>query len=155
MFEIQTIDTLPSGDAQQLLVDRAAITDVTIRYCWALDTKDWAVLDTVFTEDANGDLLEDVVGRVAIKKRVETALSRMDETQHLISNHQIVVRGDTATCRCYLQAQHVRKAAHGGPNFIIAGRYEDELKRTPEGWRISFRRLVVMWTDGNPAVSRG
>jgi hypothetical protein len=155
MFEIQTIDTLPSGDAQQLLVDRAAITDVTIRYCWALDTKDWAVLDTVFTEDANGDLLEDVVGRVAIKKRVETALSRMDETQHLISNHQIVVQGDTATCRCYLQAQHVRKAAHGGPNFIIAGRYEDELKRTPEGWRISFRRLVVMWTDGNPAVSRG
>jgi hypothetical protein len=155
MFEIQTIDTLPSGDAQQLLVDRAAITDVTIRYCWALDTKDWAVLDTVFTEDANGDLLEDVVGRVAIKKRVETALSHMDETQHLISNHQIVVQGDTATCRCYLQAQHVRKAAHGGPNFIIAGRYEDELKRTPEGWRISFRRLVVMWTDGNPAVSRG
>jgi hypothetical protein len=155
MFEIQTIDTLPSGDAQQLLVDRAAITDVTIRYCWALDTKDWAVLDSVFTEDANGDLLEDVVGRVAIKKRVETALSHMDETQHLISNHQIVVQGDTATCRCYLQAQHVRKAAHGGPNFIIAGRYEDELKRTPEGWRISFRRLVVMWTDGNPAVSRG
>ena len=155
MFEIQTIDTLPSSDAQQLLVDRAAITDVTIRYCWALDTKDWAVLDTVFTEDANGDLLEDVVGRVAIKKRVETALSRMDETQHLISNHQIVVRGDTATCRCYLQAQHVRKAAHGGPNFIIAGRYEDELKRTADGWRITFRRLVVMWTDGNPGVSRG
>jgi hypothetical protein len=155
MFEIQTIDILPSSDAHQLLVDRAAITDVTIRYCWALDTKDWAVLDSVFTEDANGDLLEDVVGRVAIKKRVETALSHMDETQHLISNHQIVVQGDTATCRCYLQAQHVRKAAHGGPNFIIAGRYEDELKRTPEGWRISFRRLVVMWTDGNPAVSRG
>ena len=155
MFEIQTIDTSPSSDAHQLLVDRAAITDVTIRYCWALDTKDWAVLDSVFTEDADGDLLEDVVGRVAIKKRVETALSHMDETQHLISNHQIVVQGDTATCRCYLQAQHVRKAAHGGPNFIIAGRYEDELKRTPEGWRISFRRLVVMWTDGNPAVSRG
>jgi hypothetical protein len=87
MFEIQSIDTLPSSDAHQLLVDRAAITDVTIRYCWALDTKDWAVLDSVFTEDANGDLLEDVVGRVAIKKRVETALSRMDETQHLISNH--------------------------------------------------------------------
>jgi hypothetical protein len=79
----------------------------------------------------------------------------MDETLHLISNHQIVVRGDTATCRWYLQAQLVRKAAHGGPNFIIAGRYEDELKRTADGWRITFRRLVVMWTDGNPAVSRG
>ena len=155
MFEIQTIDTLPSAEAHQLLIDRAAIIDVTNRYCWALDAKDWAVLDTVFAEDANGDLLEDVVGRTAIKKRVETALSRMDETQHLISNHQINVQGDTATSRCYLQAQHVRKAAHGGTNFIIAGRYEDELKRTPDGWRISFRRLVVMWTDGNPAVSRG
>jgi hypothetical protein len=154
MFEIQTIDTLPSSDAHQLLVDRAAITDVTIRYCWALDTKDWPVLDTVFTVDANADLTVDLVGREQILQRIKNALTPMDDTQHMVSNHQIVLNGDSATCRCYLQAQHVRKAAHGGPNFIIAGRYEDQLQRTPEGWRIVFRRLVVMWTEGNPAVGR-
>jgi len=42
----------------------------------------------------------------------------------------------------------VRVKDAGGDNFIIAGRYEDELLRTPDGWRISFRRLVVMWTQG-------
>jgi hypothetical protein len=49
----------------------------------------------------------------------------------------------------------VRKAAEGDPNFIIAGRYEDELARTPDGWRIVFRKLTVMWTSGNPGVARG
>ena len=55
-----------------------------------------------------------------------------------------------ATCT----AQHVRTAAEGTPNYIIAGRYEDEMVRTPDGWRISFRRLVVVWSDGNPDVVR-
>jgi hypothetical protein len=39
-------------------------------------------------------------------------------------------------------------------NYVIAGRYEDELVRTADGWRVSFRRLVVVWTDGNLAVVR-
>ena len=103
MFEIQTIDTLPSSDAHQLLVDRAAITDVTIRYCWALDTKDWAVLDSVFTEDANGDLLEDVVGRVAIKKRVEPlflAWTRRNTSFRIIrSTFKATLRHVVAICR--------------------------------------------------------
>lgn len=154
MFGPQAIEGHSLEETRQMLVDRAAIVDITHRYCWALDTKDWSVLDTVFTPDANADLTVDLVGREQILQRIKNALTPMDDSQHMVSNHQIVLNGDSATCRCYLQAQHVRKAAHGGPNFIIAGRYEDQLQRTSEGWRIVFRRLVVMWTEGNPAVGR-
>ena len=154
MFGPQVIEGHSPEKTMQMLVDRAAIVDITHRYCWALDTKDWPVLDTIFTVDASADLTVDLVGREQILQRIKNALTPMDDTQHIVSNHQIVLNGDSATCRCYLQAQHVRKAAHGGPNFIIAGRYEDQLQRTSEGWRIVFRRLVVMWTEGNPAVGR-
>jgi len=72
----------------------------------------------------------------------------------MVTNHDIDVDGDTATCRCYFQAQHVRRAAVDGPNFIIAGRYEDELVRTDHGWRIHRRVLTIMWREGNVAVVR-
>ena len=34
----------------------------------------------------------------------------------------------------------------------MAGVYDDELRRTADGWRIVHRTLTVTWTDGNPAV---
>jgi hypothetical protein len=134
--------------------DRLAITDLTIAYCWALDGRRWELLDDVFTADAAAELGEAVSGLPAIKARVSSALGMLDDSQHMVTNHQVEVEGDRATCRCYFQAQHVRKAAIGGPNLIIAGRYEDELVRTSAGWRIHHRVLTVMWRDGNLAVVR-
>lgn len=152
-FDHQNVEQ--AEDPGALLRDRAAIIDVTIRYAWALDTRSWDDLDDVFLPDATAYMTEDLVGRDAIKARVRRALEPLDLSQHIIANHQIVIRGDQASCRCYLQAQHVREAAGRSPNFIVAGRYEDQLVRTANGWRIAHRNLVIMWTDGNPAVARG
>jgi hypothetical protein len=134
--------------------DRVAITDLTIAYCWALDGRQWDLLDGVFTADASAELGEAVSGLPAIKARVSSALGMLDDSQHMVTNHDVHVEGDRATCRCYFQAQHVRKAAVAGPNFIIAGRYEDQLVRTSAGWRIHRRVLTVMWREGNLAVVR-
>lgn len=138
----------------KLLLDRQEIVNVTVAYTYALDTKNWAALDDVFLVDATAMLTEELNGREAIKERVRRALDHLDVSQHMISNHRIEISGDTATSCCYLQAQHVREAAPGSPNFIVAGRYEDQLVRTADGWRISHRTLVIMWTEGNPAVAR-
>lgn len=139
------------------LTDQQQIIDVTIAYCWALDTNRWDDLDEVFLPDATALLGgTDCQGRDAIKARIERALGPLDDSQHMISNHQVVVADDgaTATSRCYLQAQHVLKGTEGGPLWMVAGRYEDRFERADEGWRIRHRELVVMWTEGNPGVSR-
>ena len=39
------------GYSAQELADRAEIQDVIVRYGWAIDTKDWDLLDTCFTAD--------------------------------------------------------------------------------------------------------
>lgn len=144
-----------TGAAPGRDADEAAIVRLTHAYCWALDTGEWDALDDVFTRDATAHLGGDQRGIDEIKQRVSTALGPLDDSQHIVATHQIAIDGDRATSRCYLHAQHVRRDAVGGPHYVVAGRYEDELVRTDRGWRISDRRLVVMWTDGNLAVVRG
>lgn len=137
------------------LHDRMAIIELTHAYCWALDTHEWDDLRQVFLPDATAELGgSHLEGIEAIIARVALALTPLDDSQHMVSTHQIEVDGDRATCRCYLHAQHVRRAAPGGPNYVVAGRYEDELVRTSEGWRIARRSLIPMWTEGNQAVVR-
>lgn len=134
--------------------DRRAIIDLTIKYCWTIDSHEWETLREIFLPDATARLGDERNGIDSIIARIATALSPLDSSQHIISNHQIAVNGDTATSRCYLQAQHVRRAAQGGPNYIVAGRYQDLLVRTSEGWRIERRDLLVDWTEGNVNVVR-
>ena len=137
---------LPSDD----LADRQAIIDLTIAYAWALDTRRWDDLDDVFVPDATADLVRPLSGVAAIKDRVRAALEPLDASQHLVATHQVRVDGDEASCRCYLQAQHVV----ADECFMVGGRYEDRLVRTPAGWRIAHRTLVMMWTQGDPAIMR-
>jgi hypothetical protein len=133
--------------------DARAIIDATIEYCWALDERRFEGLRDVFTNDAVADFGAGTdQGIEAIIERVSTVLGQLDTSHHMISNHQVRLDGDLATCRCYLQAQHVRRGVDGGRNFIVAGRYDDEFVRTGKGWRIAQRRLTTTWTDGNRAV---
>lgn len=139
----------------QTLLDERAIINVTIAYCWAIDNRQWDVLrDQVFGPDATALLGSELSGIESIVARIDAALNVLDSSQHMVSNHQITIDGDTATARCYLQAQHVRKGAEGGPNYIVAGIYADTLVRTDRGWRIKRRDLNVLWTEGNTKVVR-
>lgn len=144
------------SDDLQALLDERDIVALAARYCRALDTKDWPLLSEVFVPDATAELgtASLLEGLDAITARIRSALGYLDDSQHLVGNHEVSVDGDTGTHRCYLQAQHIRKVADGSPNYMIAGRYEDRVRRTPDGWRIVHRTLTVMWTEGNLTVVR-
>ena len=142
--------------ALQQMLDERDITSVAVAYTWALDQHRWDDLRDVFAADATATLgnPDPLVGIDAIIGRIRAALEPLDDSQHLVGNHQVTIDGDTATHRCYLHAQHIRHVANGDPHYIVAGRYEDDLARVSDGWRIIHRNLHVMWTDGNPAVVR-
>lgn len=136
--------------------DERDIIGVAVRYCWALDERAFERLDDVFLPDATADLAAPrIEGRDAIAKRCSDALTPLDSSQHLVGSHQVSVDGNRATHRCYLHAQHTRYKVEGGENYVIGGRYEDDLVRTTEGWRIAHRTLTVIWTEGNRAVVSG
>lgn len=133
--------------------DRDDIIDLAIGYTWALDTKHLDGLRDIFTVDATS-MLHGVEcnGVDAIIARIGGSTLRLDTTQHLVGNHQVVVDGDTATHRCQLHSQHVRAGTPGGELFVVAGRYDDRLARTADGWRITHRVMTETWRSGNPDV---
>lgn len=144
-----------AADRLAALEDRQAIDDVLHRYAHALDARDWDLLRTCFTTDAVADYL-DLGG---VNEGVETivelcsgVLTGLDSSQHLIGSPLATVDGDTATASCYLQAQHVFAGAEGGDHYLVGGRYDDQLVRTPDGWRIRHRTLHATWSSGNPEV---
>lgn len=143
------------------LLDRQEIIDLTIRYATALDARDWALLRSCFVPDAVGryDTLGKLEGYVAthegydaIERLCQAALNPLDASQHLLTNHVVEIAGDEGTATLYFQAQHVRSSAHGGSNYIIAGRYQHRVVRTADGWKITHLHLSAIWNEGNPAV---
>jgi hypothetical protein len=38
---------------------------------------------------------------------------------------------------------------------VVAAEYLDNLVRTPDGWRIKYRILNTLWTEGNREVATG
>ena len=129
--------------------DHQAIMELTATYCWALDEKAFERLRGVFLPDATARLgSSSQSGIEEIIERVSTTLARFERSQHMVGTHLIEIDGDTATCRCYLQAQHIRPAGEEPPLLTVGGRYEDRLVRTADGWRIAHRTLVSMWRSG-------
>ena len=106
------------SDANTLIADRLAISDVIIRYATALDTRDWRLLRSILTDrvaidytsfDPDLDLEMDAAEWV---HRVR-GLAGFDATQHLSTNHRHHIDGDTATCISYMHAGHFLKHAAG------------------------------------------
>lgn len=136
------------------IVDRTDVLDTVTAYAAAVDGGDWTVLASLFDADATFDCpgLGSAHGPEGVTEFVAAVVAPLDACQHVNSNHRVTVRGDEAAHTCYLLAQHVRHGLADGELYLIAGRYDDRLRRTPHGWRFTSRVLTVLWRQGNPAV---
>jgi hypothetical protein len=67
----------------------------------------------------------------------------MGPTYHRLSNFVIAVDGDRATARSYVHAV-LQAVPDDGASWVEAvGHYDDELVRTPDGWRIARRATSI------------
>src|SRR4029453_466023 len=127
----------------QEISDRILIQDILTRYTVAIDTKDWNLLDTCFTPDADVDYTATggTKGKYPeVRKWLEMALSPFPVTVHYITNSTVKLEGDAASARTYIWNpmgfQNPDKTLHW---FTVGGFYVDKLVRTAQGWRIRER----------------
>lgn len=147
-------------DDLQTLADREAVRDVRYRFGAALDTRDWSLFSSLFTEDATGDFTSfgvpgTEVSKTAIMRMFQGAFRRpVDEltTQQAITNVLVDVQGDAATSSSYLQGHHRLPGHEGGDDVTLRARYDDHLVRTPDGWKIDRTTLGVISITGNAAI---
>ena len=133
--------------------DRFAIIAVLDRYAECLDTRDWAGLADVFTDDVAMDFgvwratnLDDV------RTNIGSFLDACAPSQHLLGNYRIELDGDRASSRCYCRVMHLGKGEHEGKTFESYIEYADELVRTADGWRSRERAATVLMNLGDPSL---
>ena len=138
----------------QELSDRREIEDVLIAYCHAIDAHRWDELDRVFTPESVIDYT--VFGGPRghypeIKAFLADALPRFAYAQHIISTSQVKLDGDRATARTICtNPVGIREDDGSVRHAVFALWYVDELVRTIDGWRISFRTEEVSHTENVP-----
>jgi 3-phenylpropionate/cinnamic acid dioxygenase small subunit len=142
----------------QLLIDRAEISDVQLRYATGLDSRDWRLFRSCFTDEIETDFTS-VFGGEARKVNADRwteaarrSLSGLAATQHMITNHVITVDGDAATCIAYVQARHFLPNDSGDSMQTMFGYYTNRFVRTPAGWKIRACKLTLWWQTGNPQI---
>jgi ketosteroid isomerase-like protein len=148
----------------QLLLDRDHVSQVLHTYATAIDTRDWELLASCFTEDLEADFRafggrEVVKGRAAWVEIIKGTIAGLDATQHLTANHVHKIDGDTATLTAYLQAVHRLDTARGDPEYTVGGYYTCDMARgAPDevnaGWRMRRYSLNVTWHRGNRDILR-
>ena len=133
--------------------DRFAVIETLDRYAVALDARDWALLDRVFTADATADYGDyRCTGRAQIRKLVERMLGGCGPTQHMLGVYRIELSGDEASSTCAIRAHHVGRGDQAQLVYECFGEYSDRLVRTSDGWRIRHRAMRITHETGTRAI---
>jgi 3-phenylpropionate/cinnamic acid dioxygenase small subunit len=124
------------------LSDRLEIRELLDHYATVVDARAWDRLGEVFTADASVDYTSTggKKGELApVMAWLARALAPWPHNLHCISNVSIELAGERARSRCYFQAPMGRGPLGSQEMIVNAGWYEDDLVRTPAGWRICKR----------------
>jgi 3-phenylpropionate/cinnamic acid dioxygenase small subunit len=136
----------------QDISDRIEINDLLIRYTKAIDQKDWKLLDSVFTPDAEVDYVSSggIKGSYPEARAwLEKALAIFPITVHFVTNSEVTLAGDRAAARTAVYNPMFFRNPDGTlHHFAVGAYYVDELVRTKQGWRIAKRREDQAFLEG-------
>lgn len=154
-----------STDAPTLadLRDRLDIVEICTLTHWLIDHRQFDSLDAVLHDVVSMPTLEEITtdptfeaatyigrfqrSREQIAEGIRSFLAGMT-TQHLIAGHNVVLRGDSATCRAHSINMHISEA---DPDSIVVhgNDYQFDLIRTPAGWRVNGWLSWIRWSRGD------
>jgi hypothetical protein len=140
------------------LADALAIQEVIHRFSNCFDLKDWAGLETCFTETLHADYSDlrgtppeslDSKHYVALRRQALQDL----KTHHLCGNHEIEGSRRQATCRTSMTIDRLDPGTQ--ERFTTHCYYVFGLQKTDAGWKISRITQKVLWNEGNSSIHSG
>jgi ketosteroid isomerase-like protein len=141
----------PAGDLAanvRWLRDREIIKNLYRRYAYGVDSIDFDLVRSVFHPDCvvegtleSGGLDEYLVG-------LEEAMDMWDATLHFVGNQYVEVDGDRGFVESWVVAYHMEAEDSPIDHLVLALRYQDEVVRVGEDWRIIRRKTSKQWHTG-------
>lgn len=142
------------------LTDRVALRGLVDEYALAVDVRDRDRFAALFTPDGVLAVIEPNESEPSLLysgseelRSVLDLLAPFSTTFHVMANHTVEIDGATARATTYCLAHHLTEAmdAGGGRDTLMLIRYEDELRRGPDGWRFGRRDVMRQWTEYHAA----
>jgi hypothetical protein len=138
------------GDTLQTLIDKQALSELVHTYCRACDRRDFALVRTLYHDDAIDDHGTMFRGSAdAYVAWLPGVMANFEATVHSITNSLFVVRGEQAQGELYTHAYH-RTAAPDAQEIIMGGRYLDRYARRAGVWKFLHRSLALDWARVQP-----
>lgn len=152
-----TDPTFPRDPALRDLLERQAIVELVECYSRAVDRRDYALLESLYTEDGIDDHAGLYCGPAAgFVAWLEGALAGVDATTHHVHNVTLALDLDgdleRAEGEIYVSAYNRIRNPDGSLSELEQGlRYLDHYRRDDRGWRFARRTVVCDWARYGPA----
>lgn len=152
-----TDPTFPRDPALRDLLERQAIVELVECYSRAVDRRDYALLESLYTEDGIDDHAGLYCGPAAgFVAWLEGALAGVDATTHHVHNVTLALDLDgdleRAEGEIYVSAYNRIRNPDGSLSELEQGlRYLDHYRRDDRGWRFARRTVVCDWARNGPA----
>ncbi len=135
------------------LADEAALRRAAEIYAQGADRKDKQLWRSVLADDCR------IEGPGFVTEGLDATLQSIDalgqmfrSTLHKIHNQTVMVEGDRASGETYCTADHLLNDADQLLRWTI--RYIDEWRREGGAWRITRRKLELLWEEIVPVTVR-
>ncbi len=135
------------------LADEAALRRTAEIYAQGADRKDKQLWRSVLADDCR------IEGPGFVTEGLDATLQSIDalgqmfrSTLHKIHNQTVMVEGDRASGETYCTADHLLNDADQLLRWTI--RYIDEWRREGGAWRITRRKLELLWEEIVPVTVR-
>ena len=125
---------------------REQLRDLVMRYCRGIDRRDYALVRSLYWDDAVDDHGAMFCGSPDdYVAWLPSVLEPLECTIHAISNSLFVIDGDTAEGEHYSYNFHrTRQGPEGEPRqeIVIHGRYCDRYERREGVWKFARRKII-------------
>ncbi|MBY0511363.1 MAG: nuclear transport factor 2 family protein [Rhodospirillaceae bacterium] len=126
----------------QKVIDKSQLADLVLTYCRACDRRDFALVRTLYHDDAideHGHMFTGTPDEFVAW--LPKAMSQFAATIHHVTNMLFIVDGDKAQGEIYTIAYH-RTPMPDAQEIIIGGRYLDHYEKRNGVWKFSKRGLA-------------
>lgn len=136
------------SDPASVMLDKFTLHELVLTYCRAVDRRDYALLATLYHDDA----IDDHGGMFCGSAKdyiawLPSMQSHFEAMRHDITNALFAVDGNDANGELYTIAYHRTPPGSKAREIIIGGRYLDRYQKRDGVWRFLHRSLVFDWKE--------
>ncbi len=130
------------------LRDREQIKNLYGRYAFGVDSRDFDLVRSVFHPDCEvvGTLEEGTLDDYL--SGIEEAIEQWETTMHFMGNQYIELDGDKGHVETWVLGYHMEADDSPIDHLILGLRYEDDVVRVGDDWKIIRRETAKQWHTG-------